>query len=118
MFRLIIYMIFQTVTLVAGQVLLKLGMNLYPSWEFTRQCIVHQVLPNWYLWVALLLIIGGNILWIWILKVYPFSLAYPLTSLGFIASLLLGMFIFHEPVNWVQWIGVVLIMGGCFCIVK
>lgn len=111
-------MLLQTAMLAGGQVLLKIGMNAYPAWEFSWQCIVHQILPNWWLWGAVILLVGANLFWMWLLKVYPFSVIYPLTSLGFVLGMLSGLFIFHETVDWLQWVGVMLIIGGCFCIVK
>lgn len=110
-------MLLQTGMLVGSQVTLKLGMNAYPEWSFTWDCILHQVLTNWWLWIALLLIIANNLFWLWLLKEYPFSVVYPLTSLGFVFGMLAGIFIFHESVTWLKWLGVVLIMAGCFCIV-
>ena len=52
------------------------------------------------------------------LNKYPFSQIYPLTSLGFIFGMFSGMLIFHEQVGYLQWIGVILVMVGCYCIAK
>ena len=45
-------------------------------------------------------------------------LIYPLTSLGFVFGMLSGVFIFHETVGYLQWIGVVMVMLGCYFIAK
>ena len=61
-------------------------------------------------------LVAANLFWLWLLKMFPFSLIYPLTSLGFIFGMLSGMFIFHETVTFTQWIGAFMVMGGCYFI--
>ena len=117
-YRLALYMIIQTAMLAFGQMFLKMGMNAYPEWSWSWSCIWNQILTNWWMMSAIVLLVIGNIFWLWLLKYYPFSVVYPLTSIGFIFAMICGMLIFHESVNWLQWCGVVLIMLGCFFIVK
>ena len=33
-------------------------------------------------------------------------------------SVIAAMLVFHETINWNQWLGIVLIMAGCFFIAK
>lgn len=104
--------------MVLGQLLLKLGMQNMHDFTLTWSCIWNQVLLNWGLMVGVILLVATNLLWLYMLKVYPFSIIYPLTSVGFVLGMLGGMMFFHESVVWTQWIGVLLIMGGCWFIVK
>ena len=53
-----------------------------------------------------------------IAKKYPFSMAYPLASMSYVFGMLAAIFIFHEDVPLTRWLGVVLIMGGCYFIAK
>ena len=39
-------------------------------------------------------------------------------AIGFIFGMLSGMFIFHETVGYLQWIGVMMAMVWCYCIAK
>lgn len=110
--------LFQAALLVGGQVLLKLGMQHIDTFSWTWHCILHDVLLNGWLLVGVVLLIAANLFWLWMLNKYPFSLIYPLTSTGFVLGMLAGMAVFGEPVDWLQWLGVALIMGGCWCIVK
>ena len=71
-----------------------------------------------WLMLAVTLMIGANLFWLWMLHKYPLSQVYPLTSLGFIFGMLSGWLIFHEQVGFMQWLGVFLIIAGCICIAK
>jgi undecaprenyl phosphate-alpha-L-ara4N flippase subunit ArnE len=112
----LLLMLFQTSLLVGGQVFFKLGMqgidSIIWSWDF----ILHHILLNIWLLVGVAFLVAANLFWLWLLKMYPFSVIYPLTSLGFVFGMLSGMLIFHETVTITQWIGVVMVMGGCYFI--
>ncbi len=116
--RLILTAFIQAAMMVGGQLLLKLGMQQINNFEWTWQCMLHQVILNWGLIVGVILLVVTNLLWLYMLKVYPFSIIYPLTSIGFVLGMLGGMLLFGETVVWSQWIGVMLIMGGCWFIVR
>ena len=45
-------------------------------------------------------------------------MAYPLASMSYVFGMLAAIFIFHEEVPLTRWLGVVLIMGGCYFIAK
>lgn len=118
MITMIILMLLQTASLVLGQVALKLGMRDMPAWQWSWSYMWHEVILNFWLMVAVALLIFANLFWLWLLNKYPFSQIYPLTSLGFIFGMLAGLFIFHEQVGYMQWIGVVMVMLGCYFIAK
>ena len=118
MLTMILYMLLQTAMLVFGQVFLKLGMADMPKWEWSWSFIWHQVILNIWFLLGLILLIGANLFWLWLLDKYPFSQIYPLTSLGFVFGMLSGVFIFHETVGYLQWCGVVMVMLGCYFIAK
>ena len=110
---LFLFMLVQQAMSVAGQLLLKLGMASVESFSWKA---VGQLFLNLYLQIGLWLLIAANVFWLWLLNKYPFSIVYPLTSLGFVFSVITGMLIFHEHVSTLHWIGVLLVMIGCFCI--
>lgn len=116
--RLFLYMVLQTIMQALSQVTLKVGLQAIHDFEWTWSCIWNQVLTNWWLMAAIILIIGANLFWFYILKYFPFSYAYPLTALGFVFGLVLSIFILKETVVWTQWVGVMLIMGGCFFLLR
>ena len=112
---LLLFMLVQQAMSVVGQLLLKMGMAAESPFTWTWRNVGH-LFVNIYLQSGLWLLIAANVFWLWLLNRYAFSLVYPLTSLGFIFSVISGMIIFHEHVSPVHWIGVVFIMSGCFLI--
>lgn len=102
MIKMILLLLANQLMLIGGQVLLKLGMP-------------HNY---WALGLGVVLLIVTNLLWLYMLKVYPFSTIYPLTSLGFVFGMLSGMLVFGESVSLMQWAGVVLVLIGCYCIAR
>ena len=77
-----------------------------------------EVILNIWMMLAVVFLIGANLFWMWLLNKYPFSQIYPLTSLGFVFGMLSGVFIFHESVGYMQWIGVLMVILGCYFIAK
>ena len=114
---LFLFMLVQQAASVAGQLLLKMGMAAESPFTCTWRNVGH-LFVNWYLQSGLWLLIGANVFWLWLLNKYAFSLVYPLTSLGFVFSVISGMIVFHEHVAPIPWVGVILIMAGCFCIAR
>ena len=114
----ILWMLLQTAMLVLGQVALKLGMRDMPDWQWSWSYVWHEVILNAWLMLAIVLLVAANLFWLWLLNKYPFSQIYPLTSLGFVFGMLSGVFIFHETVNVLQWVGAVMVMLGCYFIAK
>ena len=65
------------------------------------------------------LVIGGLVLyaasvvnWLVVLKRMDLGLAYPLMSLGYIATFAVGVWCFHEPVNSTRILGILVIIAG------
>lgn len=109
--------IIQSAVLAFGQVFLKLGlMRMAPfGWNTT---FWKSALLNWQFALSGICFGGASLLWMYIIKKYPLSMAYPLVSLSYVFGLLAAMWVFHEDVNLNKWIGVALIMIGCYIISK
>ena len=117
MLTMLLLMLLQTAMLAFSQVALKLAMEGL-KWEWSWNFIWNHVLLNAWLMFAVLLMIAANLFWLWLLHKYPLSQIYPLTSLGFIFGMLSGFLIFHEQVGFLQWLGVMMVIAGCFLIAK
>lgn len=116
MLKLISLLLVNQVTLIGGQVLLKIALDRVPALSWTWSWIWHNVILNPILILAIVLFTGGNLIWVYMLKLYPLSTAYPLTSIGFVFSMLSGWLILKETITPLQWLGVVLVMAGCYLI--
>lgn len=116
MYRLIFISLCQSALLCGGQVMLKLAVTHMNRscgwWQFFTQCI----LQNWWLMVCGILMTVAALLWMYILKHFDFSIAYPLSAMAFVFGALAGILVFHETINWYQWIGIVVILFGCFLV--
>lgn len=114
---LLLLAIIQSMLLAGGQVLLKFGLaRMLPfgmNLEFWKSVFV-----NWQFAACGLCYGAGSILWFYIVKNYPFSMAYPLVSLSYVFGMVAAIVFFHEPVEWTKWVGVLLIMAGCYLIAK
>ena len=114
---LLLLAIIQSLLLAAGQVLLKvaLGRMLPFAWSFE---FWKSVFANWQFAACGLCYGAGSVLWFYIIKHYPFSMAYPLVSLSYVFGMIAAMVFFNEPVNITKWVGVLLIMLGCYFVAK
>lgn len=113
MLRLILLALIQSLFLCGGQVMMKLALTTFDKVTFSWQFFVSQLTNWWWLGCGVSFSIAG-VLWMYILKHYPFSQAYPLSSLAYIVGMIVAMIVFHEQIVWTQWIGILLIMAGCF----
>ncbi|MBQ3027111.1 MAG: EamA family transporter [Alistipes sp.] len=115
--KLLLLAIVQSLLLSGGQVLLKYALNrMLPfamTFEFWR-----SVFANWQFAACGLCYGAGSLLWFYIIKHYPFSMAYPLVSLSYVFGMIAAMVFFNEPVNLAKWAGVLFIMFGCFLITR
>lgn len=117
MYLLLLLAVVQSLLLSGGQVMLKLAMKGMgqPSWSWS---FVLSQLTNWWFLATGISLTASGVLWMFILKRYPFSIAYPLSSMAYVFGMIAAMLVFHEEVPTTRWIGVLLIMGGCYLIAK
>ena len=107
----------QSLLLAAGQMFLKLALRDMgtPAWQWR---FIASQLTNWW-WLATGASLAASaLLWMYILRRYPFSMAYPLTSMSYAFGMVAAMAVFHESVGPQRWLGVALIMAGCCLIAK
>lgn len=84
------------------------------KWEFA----VHSVLLNPWLLGSGILMTGAGLLWMYILRHFPLSHAYPLTALSFVFGTMAAIVFLHETVDGLHWLGLLLILVGCFLIAR
>ena len=110
MFKLIIIAIIQSGFLAVAQYYMKVGMDRVGkctmSWPFFKSFL------NWQLGLAAILYIVGMIIYMFMLKNYKLSVIYPLTSISYIFTMLLAMFLLGEAIPVVRWAGVFFVMLG------
>ena len=117
MWKIIPYAILQSILLTGAQVFLKFALNRMPSFAWTRE-FWFSMLSNWQFAVCGLLFGSASLLWMYIVKVFPFSSAYPMVSLSYVFGMCAAILFFHEEVSLIKWLGVMFIVLGCMLIAK
>ena len=113
--KLFLLAILQSALLAGSQVLLKIALRDLPSfawtWDYWRQLLLN--LP---FFLTGVFFAAGSLLWLYIIRHYPFSMAYPLVSLSYVFGMLAALWVFHETVPVASWVGLLLILSGCWLI--
>lgn len=117
MWSIIPYAIIQSILLTGGQVFLKYALMRMPAFSWTRDFWA-SMLVNWHFAASGLFFGAASLLWVYIVKHFPFSIAYPLVSLSYVFGMFSAIIFFHEEVSAVKWMGVAFIVIGCFLIAK
>ncbi|MBQ0073737.1 MAG: EamA family transporter [Prevotella sp.] len=117
MLRLIILAIVQSTLLAFGQVFLKIALQRMEPFAWSAH-FFKSALTNWTFALSGLSFASASILWMYMIKHFPLSVAYPLGSLSYAICLVTAVIFFHETVDYTKWIGVFLIMAGCAIIAR
>lgn len=73
---------------------------------------------NWWWYGCGTFMGGAMLLWMYILKHFPFSIAYPLSCLSFLFGMFGAWIFLGESIPPIRWVGVVLILIGAYFIAK
>jgi len=111
MWKIIPYSLLQSILLAAGQLMMKLALNNMSQYQgFWR--FIGKEMTNWW-WLGCGLSMGGaTVLWFYIMKNFPLSVAYPLSCLSFVFGMLGAMAFLGEQIPIGRWIGIGLILAG------
>ena len=115
--KLILLALIQSLFLCAGQLFMKLALKVMGTASCTWAFVWSQLTNWWWLACGISFTIAG-LLWMYILKHWSFSQAYPLSSLAYVFGMIAAMLVFHEHIAWTQWIGILFIMAGCYLVVN
>jgi undecaprenyl phosphate-alpha-L-ara4N flippase subunit ArnE len=111
MLKLVLLITLQSAALTASQVFLKMALSAFGKfqWSFAFFKTVFSNIP-----FALSGITGltAIFIWVYVLKKFEFSLAYPMVSISYVFGLVSAYFIFHETITWTRWLGVAVIIAG------
>lgn len=117
MVKLVFLMIIQSLFLTASQVFLKLGFSKLPDFNLSVNFVL-TLLKSTKIWLAGFTMLGAAGIWFYVLKVFEFSLAYPLVSISYIFAMLAAVYIFNEEISVNRWLGVGLIIIGVFVVAR
>jgi undecaprenyl phosphate-alpha-L-ara4N flippase subunit ArnE len=117
MWKIVLLSIIQCLFLSGGQIFLKFAMKQIDRFSFTWAFFREQ-LTNWWLLASGINMFLATFLWLYIIKHFDFSVAYPMTSIAYVFGMLAAVYIFQETIPLTRWIGLLLVVGGVVLIAK
>lgn len=103
--------IINTIILVSGQFLWKVGLLQQP-FKFNSIGGILKLLFSPYIFSGLCIYGLATVLWLFILTRVPLSIAYPLQSLAYLFTMIGASLLFNEPITLSKIIGVLFIITG------
>ena len=117
MLKLVLLVTIQSALLTASQVFLKMALNTFGKFQWSF-AFFKTVFTNIPFALSGITIATASLIWVYVLKKFEFSLAYPMISISYVFGLLAAYFIFHEPIVWTRWLGVAVIIAGVVLVVQ
>ena len=107
--KIILLTIFNSLLMVTGQILWKIGVA---GKNLNNIIDIIKVMFSPCIFSGLMIYVGATFLWLYILSKADLSYVYPLQSLAFIFAIFVSIFIFRENVTLNRWIGTIVICLG------
>lgn len=107
-----IFLAINIVFLATGQMLWKLGMSKMEGFNIVN------IILNPYIICGVVLYGLATLLWLYVLSKEELSLVYPLQSITYVLGTILAIYMFHENVSLVRWMGIAIIVLGASLVVK
>lgn len=105
-----------------GQILMKSGMSqigeINDFGGFISLNIMLHILTNIYVLVGLLLYAVSAFLWLGALSTLDVSYMYPLLGLAYVMTAILAFVFLKENITLFRWVGIALVVAGCFLIIR
>ncbi|NCX94301.1 MAG: 4-amino-4-deoxy-L-arabinose transferase, partial [Gammaproteobacteria bacterium] len=106
---------------VTAQLLLKQGSLRISHLSLSNSHLVSmsfQLLSSPFILFGLLCYAISVVLWIIVLSRLPVSVAYPLTSLGYVLNALGAYYFFGEDLTLTRLLGILIIVGGVYLVAR
>jgi len=118
MWKIIPYSLLQSLLLTAGQLLFKLALDKAAPYEGIKK-LWNCMKRDWWMWHGCwILLIAATLLWAYILRHFPFSIAYPLSCISFLLGVVAGAVLLNEQLTMNKIIGIAVMLAGAFIIAK
>ncbi|MBW3505502.1 4-amino-4-deoxy-L-arabinose-phosphoundecaprenol flippase subunit ArnE [Pseudomonas sp. NKUCC02_KPG] len=92
----------------AGQIAQKYAVE---GWRGIESGVTQKLRSPW-LWLALLCLGLGLLVWLLVLQRLEVGIAYPMLSLNFVLITLVARYLFKESIDRRHWLGVGLVIAG------
>lgn len=104
-----------------AQVLLKAGVKTVGAINFSWQNIgraAWSLALEWHIFTGLVCYVMSVAIWLLVLSRTEVSVAYPMSSLGYIATAVVAWYLFDEPMTPMRVAGIIIIMIGVYLIAR
>jgi len=105
----------------AAQIALKAGMMQIGAFSFVWSNlipIIIKVIASPWIIFGLTIYVGSVFVWLMVLSRIPVSIAYPMSSLGYITSSIAAYYLWGENLTTIRIIGIVVILIGVYLVAK
>ena len=103
---------------VISQYFFKLGVNAVSQKANGASEIVKLGITNMHLWIGMFCYGSSLLIWFYVLSKMELSKAFPLVSIGYVFTLLLGYFLLNEAITAHKIIGITLIIAGVLFVAR
>ncbi|ABU60005.1 EamA family transporter [Roseiflexus castenholzii] len=117
----LILILIPTITGVAGQLLLKVGMAQLGALEISIAALpslMMRIVTSPYILIGLTIYFGGVFFWLLALNRADLSYVYPFASLSYVLITLASWLLLHEAVPPLRWIGLAVICIGVILVAR
>jgi len=106
----------------AGQILWKHGMSNMEAINDIKDLIqvrtIFNIFTDKYIFLGLIFYVLALILWLGAMSTLDVSFMYPMLSLGYVVTAVFAFIFLGEHVSLIRWLGIALVVVGCFFITK
>lgn len=105
----------------AAQLALKAGMFQVGAFDFSWENIIPitiKIIAAPWIIFGMLIYVGSVSIWLMVLSRTPVSIAYPITSLGYIATAFAAYYIWGENLTLTRITGIIVILIGVYLVAK
>ncbi|MBN2517367.1 MAG: hypothetical protein JXB14_00825 [Candidatus Altiarchaeota archaeon] len=108
---------------VVGQTSMRVGMKSLGEVNDTASLVspdnIVRMFTNKWVFFGVALYAMSVVFWLGILSKMEMSIAYPLLSLGYVLTALVGQFVLHENrLMLINWFGIFMIIGGVYLLMR
>jgi len=118
MVKLVFLAVTQAILMCLTQSLFKVAADRMPAFSWSWAFFRDGIMLNWVLALSALLGVATLAEWVYMLRQYPFSQIYPLSSLSYLFAMFVALVFFKETIVWQQWLGIFLILAGCVLVAR
>jgi multidrug transporter EmrE-like cation transporter len=104
-----------------AQVLLKAGVNTVGAVDFSLPHIgraARALFFEWHIFTGLVCYVASVAVWLLVLSRTEVSVAYPMSSLGYIATAVAAWYLFNEPMTPTRVAGILVIIVGVYLVAR